>query len=85
LAPNVSFDTQSNARVHGLDLAPPLIGHAKTNAALADVEIDFREGDVEGLPYDNASLDVVLSQFGPTFAPRFAPRPKWRLRQCCAS
>ena len=58
------------ARVHGLDLAPALIEHAKRNAALAGVEIDFREGDVEALPYGNASFDVVLSQFGHMFSPR---------------
>ena len=58
------------ARVHGLDLAPALIEHAKKNAALAGVEIDFREGDAEALPYGNASFDVVLSQFGHMFAPR---------------
>ncbi|WP_429570898.1 class I SAM-dependent methyltransferase [Paraburkholderia sp. JPY419] len=52
-----------------LDLAPALNERAK-NAALADVEIDFREGDVEATPYDNASFDVVLSQFGHIFAPR---------------
>jgi SAM-dependent methyltransferase len=58
------------ARACGLDLAPVLIERAKKNAALADVEIDFREGDVEAIPYDNASFDVVLSQFGHMFAPR---------------
>jgi len=58
------------ARASGLDLAPALIEHAKQNAALADVEIDFREGDAEAMPYDNASFDVVLSQFGHMFTPR---------------
>ena len=58
------------ARVRGLDLAPALIEQAKKNAALAGVEIDFQEGDVEALPYDNATFDVVLSQFGHMFAPR---------------
>lgn len=58
------------ARVRGLDLAPALIEQAKENAALANVEIDFQEGDAEALPYDDASFDVVLSQFGHMFAPR---------------
>lgn len=58
------------ARTCGLDLAPALLERAKKNAALADVEIEFREGDVEAMPYDNASFDVVLSQFGHMFAPR---------------
>jgi len=58
------------ARVWGLDLAPALIAYAKRNAELAGVEIDFREGDAEALPYDDASFDVVLSQFGHMFTPR---------------
>lgn len=58
------------ARVRGLDLAPALIEHAKKHAALAGVEIDFQEGDVEALPYGDATFEVVLSQFGHMFAPR---------------
>ena len=34
------------------------------------MQIDFREGDAEALPFDDASFDVVLSQFGHMFAPR---------------
>lgn len=58
------------AKVSGLDLSPMLIELAKKNASLAGVEVDFREGDVEALPYGDASFDVVLSQFGHMFAPR---------------
>jgi SAM-dependent methyltransferase len=58
------------AKVSGLDLSPLLIELAKKNASLAAVEVDFREGDVEALPYGEASFDVVLSQFGHMFAPR---------------
>jgi SAM-dependent methyltransferase len=58
------------AKVSGLDLSPVLIELAKKNGSLAGVEVDFREGDVEALPYGDASFDVVLSQFGHMFAPR---------------
>ncbi|MCP3727452.1 class I SAM-dependent methyltransferase [Paraburkholderia sp. CNPSo 3272] len=58
------------ARASGVDLAPALIERAHKNAALADVEVDFREGDVEALPYAAASFDIVLSQYGHMFAPR---------------
>jgi len=58
------------ARVRGLDLAPPLLERARSNAAMAGVEIDFVEGDAEALPYPDATFDVVLSQFGHMFAPR---------------
>ncbi len=58
------------AKVKALDLAPALIERAKTNAALAQTEIEFVEGDVESLPYADTSFDVVVSQFGHMFAPR---------------
>jgi SAM-dependent methyltransferase len=58
------------ARVRGLDLTPELLERARENARIASVEIDFREGDVEALPFADATFDVVLSQFGHMFAPR---------------
>lgn len=61
---------RAGARVQALDLSPQLLEHARKHAALAGVDIDFREGDVEALPYADASFDVVLSQFGHMFAPR---------------
>lgn len=61
---------RAGARVFGLDLSPVLIEWARKNASLAGFDIDFREGDVESLPYGDASFDIVLSQFGHMFAPR---------------
>ena len=58
------------ARVRGVDLTPELLERARENAAIANVEIDFREGDAEALSFDDATFDVVLSQFGHMFAPR---------------
>lgn len=58
------------ARVKGLDLSPRLLEQARANASLAQVEVEFVEGDVEALPYEDAEFDVVLSQFGHMFAPR---------------
>jgi SAM-dependent methyltransferase len=58
------------ATVTGLDLTPELLDVARDNAQLAAVEIDWREGDVESLPFDSDSYDVVVSQFGHMFAPR---------------
>jgi len=58
------------ARVTGLDLTPELLERARENAALAKVSIDFHEGDVEKLPFDDSEFDVVLSQYGHMFAPR---------------
>jgi len=58
------------ARVTGLDLTPELLERARENARIAAVEIGWQEGDVENLPFADASFDVVLSEFGHIFAPR---------------
>jgi len=58
------------AQVHAVDLTPELLEHAKENARIADVGIEFSEGDVEKLPFGDTEFDVVLSQFGHMFAPR---------------
>src|SRR5580765_7884275 len=58
------------ARVTGLDLTPELLKRARENAGIADVAVDWHEGDAEQLPFGDADFDVVLSQFGHMFAPR---------------
>jgi SAM-dependent methyltransferase len=61
---------RTGAQVVGLDLTPELLVRAKENAALADVSIEWHEGDAEALPFGDARFDVVVSQFGHMFAPR---------------
>lgn len=61
---------RQGARVTGLDLTPELLEQARANATMAGVEVTWKEGDAEALPYPDASFDVVLSQFGHMFAPR---------------
>src|SRR5271169_335021 len=68
------------AKVCGLDLSPVLLERARHNARVAEVDIEFIEGDAEALPYPDASFDVVLSQFGHIFAPRPAVALKEMLR-----
>jgi SAM-dependent methyltransferase len=58
------------ARVTGLDLTPELLARARENAQLADLDVEWHEGDVEQLPFGDAAFDVVLSQYGHIFAPR---------------
>jgi SAM-dependent methyltransferase len=58
------------ARVTGLDLTPQLLERARENAANANADIDWHEGDAEALPFGDAVFDVVVSQFGHMFAPR---------------
>ena len=59
------------ARVIGIDITPELLEKARLDADIANVgDIDWREGDVENLPFDNNSFDVVLSSVGHMFSPR---------------
>jgi SAM-dependent methyltransferase len=58
------------ARVTGLDLTPELLEHARENAGIAEVEVEWHQGDAEALPFGDGSFDVVVSQFGHIFAPR---------------
>jgi SAM-dependent methyltransferase len=58
------------AAVTGVDLTPELIEHAKENASLMRLEVEWHVGDVEALPFGDARFDAVVSQFGHIFAPR---------------
>jgi SAM-dependent methyltransferase len=61
---------RAGAQVSALDLTPELLERARQNGQLAEVQVDWHEGDVEHLPFADAAFDVVLSQFGHMFAPR---------------
>jgi SAM-dependent methyltransferase len=61
---------RKGARVKALDLSPALLERAGKNASVAEVKVDFTEGDAEQLPYKDGEFDVVVSQFGHMFAPR---------------
>jgi ubiquinone/menaquinone biosynthesis C-methylase UbiE len=61
---------RAGAHTTGLDLSPDLLQRARENAQLAQLEIEWHEGDVEELPFAAGSFDAVLSQFGHMFAPR---------------
>jgi SAM-dependent methyltransferase len=61
---------RSGAAVTGVDIAPYLIEQAVARAEAEGVAADFDIGDVEALPYEASSYDVVLTMFGAMFAPR---------------
>ncbi len=61
---------RAGAMVTALDLTPQLLERAKGNARIAQVQVEWHEGDVEQLPFPDAELDAVLSQFGHIFPPR---------------
>jgi SAM-dependent methyltransferase len=63
---------RSGAVVTGLDHAEPMLAKARERAKEEAAEITFDLGDVEYLPYDDASFDVVVSNFGVVFAPDHA-------------
>ena len=56
--------------VSGIDIARNLIDQARTRAAAESLPIDFKEGDVEALPFAGCRFDLVVSTFGVMFAPR---------------
>lgn len=58
------------AKVTGVDLTPELVAHARENASLMKLDVDFHEGDAEALAFEDARFDVVVSQFAHMFAPR---------------
>ncbi|MGD0963368.1 MAG: class I SAM-dependent methyltransferase [Candidatus Acidiferrales bacterium] len=58
------------AKVTGIDLTPELLERARHNSTVAALDMDWREGDVEKMPFADGEFDVVLSQFGHMFAPQ---------------
>jgi len=50
-----------DGKVYGIDPAPEMIAVARSKAARKGLEIDFRVGVIEALPFPDASIDVVTS------------------------
>lgn len=50
-----------DGKVYGIDPAPEMIAVARNKAAHKGLEIDFRVGVIESLPFTDASIDVVTS------------------------
>ncbi len=60
---------RTGAKVTGIDITPELLAQAKEEESVSKVGgIDWREGNVESLPFENESFDIVLSTFGHMFA-----------------
>jgi SAM-dependent methyltransferase len=53
-----------------VDIAANLILQARERTAAEGLDIEFREGDAEALPYPDKSFDSVVTMFGAMFAPR---------------
>jgi SAM-dependent methyltransferase len=68
---NVAVEAaRRGARVTGLDLVPELLEAARARAEQAGVDVEWRVGDAEELPFEDGSFDRVTSTFGTMFAPR---------------
>lgn len=51
-----------SGRVIGVDMTPEMVAKAQENAKKLDVKTaDFRHGDIEHLPVDDNSVDVIIS------------------------
>jgi SAM-dependent methyltransferase len=70
------------ARVTGLDLSPGLIAIACERGAEAKVEVEWRQGDAQALPFGDDSFDRVISAIGHMFAPDHR-RTADELRRVC--
>ena len=51
----------ADGKVYGIDPAPEMITVARRKAARKGLDIDFRVGVIEALPFPDSSLDVVTS------------------------
>ncbi len=60
------------ARVTAIDSSDPMVTLARQQAEDAGLELSFDQGDIEYLPYDDRSFDVLVSNFGLIFAPDHA-------------
>jgi ubiquinone/menaquinone biosynthesis C-methylase UbiE len=66
----------------GLDFVPALLERARERAAAERLQVDWREGDAEALPFDDGAFDAVLSTFGVMFAPDQARAARELVRVC---
>jgi SAM-dependent methyltransferase len=58
------------AKVVGVDLGLDLIGAAKERARAEGLDIEYRVGDAESLPFEEGEFDAVVSTCGVMFASR---------------
>lgn len=61
---------RAGASVTGVDLVPKFLEQGRAKAEAEGLEIEWKEGDAENLPFEDKRFDRVLSTFGHMFAPR---------------
>jgi len=72
----------AGADVTGLDIAPALLEQGAADAWAADVDIEWVEGDAQGMPFDDAGFDVVTSAVGVMFCPSHEQAAAELVRVC---
>lgn len=55
-------DTQPGGHVAGIDVSPDFIAQARRRATAADLDIDYRVGDAQDLPYSDGTFDAVRAE-----------------------
>src|SRR3954468_10189114 len=70
------------AHVIASDLTPELLAAGRARADAEGVELGWIEGDAEGLPFDDAAFDVVISCIGAMFAPHHQAAADELVRVC---
>jgi len=75
---------RAGGTVTAIDFAAPMIEKARRRAEEENVDVSFDLGNVEYLPYDDASFDVLASAFGLVFAPDHANVASELARVSCA-
>lgn len=73
---------EAGASVVASDLTPEHFDTGRRVAAEQGVKLEWVEADVEALPFDSASFDVVTSSFGAIFAPDHAGAASEMARVC---
>jgi len=73
---------KAGARVTASDLTPELLAEGRRIAQNAGVDLEWRQGDAEALPFATAEFDTVLSSIGVMFAPHHQTAADEMLRVC---
>jgi ubiquinone/menaquinone biosynthesis C-methylase UbiE len=73
---------RARAQVTGVDFVTKFLQQAQLKAEAERLDIEWREGDAENLPFDEGRFDRVLSTFGHMFAPRHKRTAEEMARVC---
>src|SRR5690606_1958838 len=72
----------TGARVTAVDITPELLAAGRAEAERLGLEVEWREGDAQDLPFAEGEFDVVLSSIGAMFAPDHQRTASELLRVC---